>query len=225
MMSERGAVLAAIVLASGVASGQVASFTGGNLTGTATSQMFTTDGEFFDSNGAGLSSLTATFASGGTDSGLVNADGSVSGSASFSAMVDNAENGVSRIVVDAFAEARLDNLSANVFNAQQSVAIGPGGVPGNFLFIEVDRDTAFEFIVEILNPNEVSSSSITFSGGTSGTLLAGQQYELRWSIGAFASTNGQAFDDVRIRATLLLPGPGSAGVLAAAGLLAARRRR
>ncbi len=223
-MSARVVVLS-LAVASGVASGQTASFMGGNLVGTAESSMLTSNGEFFDSSGAGFTTLNGSFASGGTDSGLVNADGEVSGSASFSAMVDNAENGVSRIVVDAFAESRIDNLSANVFSAQQSIAIGPGGVPNNFLFIQVDQDTEFEFIVEILNPNEVSSSSITFSGGTSGVLLAGQQYELRWSIGAFASTNGQALDDVRIRATLLLPSPGSAGVLAAAGLMASRRRR
>jgi hypothetical protein len=224
-MTKRTMAAGATLLTAGAAFGQTAMFMGGGLIGTADSQLVTTTGSFSDGDGAGFSTLNSTQASGGTDSGLVDAAGSVMGSASFNAEVTTAESGISRIVVDAFAESRIDNVTPDLLFASQSIAIGPGGVGNNFLFIEVDQDTEFEFIVEVLNPNEVSTSSITFSAGSSGTLLAGESYLLTWSLGAFATTNGSLFDDVQIRATILLPTPGVATALIACGALAARRRR
>ena len=219
----------ALLVATGFAqAGAVATFAGGVLTGTANTDVQGPGGGF-DSDGAGFSSLTATMASGGTDSGIVTADTAVFGTASLSAssIVARRPGGVNRVEFEASASARIDAIGAGVVFASQSIAIGPAGVPGNFLAINVDQDTEFTFNAEILNPSENSSQpSVFFSAGDSGTLLAGEDYFLTWNIGAFASLNtASLFDDVEVRATLLLPSPGAAGTLAVAGIVAMRRQR
>jgi hypothetical protein len=219
----------ALLAATGLAhAGAVATFAGGVLTGTANTEVQGPGGGF-DSDGAGFSALTATMASGGTDSGIVTADTAVFGSASLSAtsIIARRPGGVNRVEFEASASARIDAVGQDVFFASQSIAIGPAGVPGNFLAINVDQDTEFTFDFEIVNPSENSSQpSIFFSAGDSGTLLAGEDYFLTWNIGAFASLNtASLFDDVEVRATLLLPSPGAAGVIGCAAFVAARRRR
>lgn len=217
---------AALSMAS-AAIGATVTFGGGNLTGTAETNVQAPGGGGFDADGAGFTTLNSTMASGGTDSGIVTGSTVVSGQASLSVQANSARSGgPASVVFEAFAEARIDNVG-DAFAVSQSIAIGPGGVPGNFLIINVDQETDFTFDVEILNANENSSSSVMFSEGASGTLFAGQDYFLFWSIGAFASLNtASLIDDVEIRATLLLPGPGAAGVLlGVAGFAGCSRRR
>jgi len=204
--------------------GPNASIDGGVLTGFSEASISSVDGDGFDSDAGNFDFVTMFAASGGTDSGIVTSRGFAMGGAQLDASVINAaRGGVSRVVVDAFAEAEVGTTDDGVFDLRQSVGIGGGG---NLLAVVVDEDTDFTFSVEVLDANENATSSITFSEGAGGRLLAGETYFIEWQLNAFASlTSAFQRDDVRVRATLLLPSPAGAAGLVAGVLVVARRRR
>jgi hypothetical protein len=201
-------------------------FTDVNATGISETAIAQTDGTFDNVFFTGGFTADGASAGGGTDSGHVNAAADASSVTTLDATVTSARGGVSRVdfLISARSEIIVLDPSLLAF-AETSASIGGSDT---FLSLVISEATGYRWETELITPGavggEVSLSLLDLPD--EGVFTDGQLVRIGFSFGISARTDiNRLFNEAVLRGTLFLPGPGVAGVLAAGGLFAARRRR